>query len=94
MNNKVRPSTKQNNMYTDRRGNVYQRNSNGSYDNKSNRTRQQIKQTPATRQQPSQPQNRQQLDRSYQNRNRGTQNYNRTQQYNRSRVGGRPAGRR
>lgn len=104
MNNKARPSNKTNNMYTDKKGNVYQRNKSGGYDNKLN-TRPKSQQPSAKPQQrptqpsvkpqqrpakPSQPQNRQQLDRSYQNRNQGTHNYNRSQQ---QRSGGaRPSG--
>jgi hypothetical protein len=118
INNRARPSNQPNNMFTDRNGNVYQRNQNGSFENRSNRSVQQgqaqNRQRPSTSQQPSvgqqprsrqgqvQNQQRQQLDRSHQNRNRGTQNYNRAQQYqqqNRSRSAGpsrsggaRPAG--
>jgi hypothetical protein len=95
INNRARPSNQPNNMYTDRSGNVYQRNQNGNYENRSNRQAQQ-----------GQVQNnqRQQLDQSHQNRSRGSQNYNRSQQFqqqNRSRPsspgggrsgGARPAG--
>lgn len=94
VNNKARPSTKPNNMYTDRSGNVYQRNQNGTYENRSNRpsTSQQRSQPPSQpstspQQRPaqsSQPQNKQNLDRSHQSRQQGSQNYNRSQQYNRS----------
>jgi hypothetical protein len=92
INKKARPSTRPNNMYTDKKGNVYQRNKSGNYQNKSNRPKTQQK--PSTQQQQKkQPQynQKQQLDRSAQNRNRGTQNYNRTQQY-RSSGGSRPSG--
>jgi hypothetical protein len=122
INNRSRPSNQPNNMYTDKSGNVYQRNQNGNYENRSNRQAQQGQrpssgQHPSTRQQPStsqrpstsqqprsqqgQVQNiqRQQLDRSHQNRSQGTQNFNRSQQYqqqNRSRSsspsGGRSGG--
>jgi len=125
INNRARPSNQPNNMYTDKSGNVYQRNQNGNYENRSNRQGQQgqpqTRQQPSTSQQPStrerpstsqqpstgqqprsqqgQVQNnqRQQLDRSHQNRSQGTQNYNRSQQYqqqNRSRSSGasRPSG--
>ena len=52
MNNKARPSNKSNNMYTDRSGNVYQRDQKGNYQNKSNnRQGQQQKQQPSTNQQ-------------------------------------------
>ena len=48
MNNKARPSTKQNNMYAGKNGNVYQRDKSGNYQNKTN------KQKPAnTQQRPS-----------------------------------------
>ena len=93
INNRARPSSQPNNMYTDRRGNVYQRNQSGNYENRSNRQgppeRPQPGQQPSTRQQqrPQQGQiqnnQRQQLDRSHQNRSQGTQNYNRSQQYQR-----------
>jgi hypothetical protein len=101
INNRARPSNQPNNMYTDRSGNVYQRNQNGNYENRSNRQspqgQTQNMQRPSTNQQErsrqGQIQNnqRQQLDRSHQNRNQGTQNYNRSQQYqqqNRSRPSG------
>lgn len=81
----TRPSTSDrsrpnNNVYTDRSGNVYRKSNNGWESRQNNQWSQ-----------PSQQPNRstnQQLDRSYQNRQRGTQ---RTQNYNRSRgaVGGR-----
>jgi hypothetical protein len=127
INNRARPSNQPNNMYTDKSGNVYQRNQNGNYENRSNKQGQQgqaqnsqrqstgrqpsTSQKPSTSQQPSagqqprsqqgQVQNnqRQQLDKSHQNRSQGTQNYNRSQQYqqqNRSRSsspsGGRSGG--
>lgn len=56
MNNKARPSNKSNNMYTDRSGNVYQRDKQGNYQNKSNRPAQQ----PSTGQRPSNSQQPQQ----------------------------------
>ncbi len=49
-NNRTRPTGKSNNMYTDRSGNVYQRDKNGNYNNKSNRQNQQSKQKPAVSQ--------------------------------------------
>ncbi len=36
VNNRARPSTKPNNMYSDKKGNVYQRDNKGNYQNKSN----------------------------------------------------------
>ena len=47
MNRKARPSNKSNNMYTDRKGNVYQRDKQGNYQNKSNRQAQQPGQRPS-----------------------------------------------
>jgi len=79
VNNKARSSGKSNNMYSDRNGNVYQRNQNGSYQNRSNNNSQSTQQ-------------RQSMDRSYQNRNQGTQNYNRSQQMQRGGGGGRGGG--
>lgn len=38
VNNKSRPSSKPNNMYSDKKGNVYQRDNKGNYQNKSNGT--------------------------------------------------------
>lgn len=70
-----RPQNKSNNIYTDRSGNVYQRNSNGTWNQKSNqRTNNTSRNISRDRQQ--------QLNRSYNNRSRGTQNYN---NYNRTR---------
>jgi len=87
MNSKARASGQANNMYTDRSGNVYQRNQNGNFENKSNnRQGQQPSQQPSTNQQQqrqsqqSTNQRNQQLERSHQNRSTGTQNYNRSQQ--------------
>lgn len=101
VNNKARPANKPNNMYTDKKGNVYERNQNGSFENRSNKPSTQpatrdrsttTQQRPATtvqpstrQQQPRQNQNyQQQLNRSYQNRSQGSQNYNRSQQMQRS----------
>jgi hypothetical protein len=117
VNSKARPSTQQNNMYSDKKGKVYQRDKQGNYQNKSNagsrpskeqfqggqkpstgqatkpsqkpsngnaanKAKQPSKGTSNTR--PSQPshtqQQRQQLDRSAQNRQQGNQNYQRQQQ--------------
>lgn len=100
MNSKARPSTKPNNMYSDKKGNVYQRDKSGNYQNKSN------KQKPSTTQQ-RQPQNRQSQNKpstgttqqrqsssgmssqQRQNMNRSHQNRSTgTQNYNRSRSSG------
>jgi hypothetical protein len=50
LNNRSRPSGKANNMYTDKRGNVYQRNNKGNFDNKTNRSGQQTRQKPTVSQ--------------------------------------------
>lgn len=94
-NRKARPSTKPNNVYTDRKGDVYQRNKNGNWTQKSNRSAVQ----PSTRNKQKNKSNIQKnsqknLNRSYQNRNRGTQNYNRARSYNRPSGGARSGGRR
>ena len=86
INNKARSSGKSNNMYSDKSGNVYQRNQNGSFDNKSNR--QQPSNNQRQQSKPSQSQS-QQLNKSHQNRSQGTQNYNRSQQ---QRSSSRPSG--
>ena len=91
MNNKARPSNKPNNMYSDKKGNIYQRDKSGNYQNRTNKqkpssTQRQTQNKPAarpsTQQRPAtarpSTQQRQNLDRSYQNRSRGTQNYNRS----------------
>ncbi len=92
VNNKARPSGKANNMYTDKKGNVYQRDQKGNYQNKSNR--QQASGTQQQRQSQNRPttgqakqnrqgssgmssQQKQNLNKSYQSRSTGTQNYNR-----------------
>lgn len=56
LNKKTRPSTQPNNMYSDKKGNVYQRDNKGNYQNKSNRpsTGQQPSKKPSTGQQPAQ----------------------------------------
>ena len=109
LNRKARPSTKPNNVYTDRKGNVYQRDKSGNWQNKNNRaarpstqpaqkpaqrpttkpaqkparqpqTRPQTRPTTGQSQRPStrmSSQQRQQMNRSYQNRSTGTRNYNR-----------------
>ncbi len=84
-NSKVRSSSKPNNMYTDNRGNVHQRNKDGSWSQKSNRTTS-AAQRPSTNQSNARPKtgnsnynrssSQQQLNKSYQNRSRGNQSYN------------------
>jgi len=91
---KTRPSTKPNNVYTDRSGNVYQRSNRGQWENINNQQRtkpankpevqqRQDRQQPKTgntrpKQTPSvSRQQQEQLNRSFQNRSHGTQNYNR-----------------
>ena len=111
LNNKARPSSKPNNVYADRRGNVYQRDKSGNWENKNNKASQRPSQQPS--QKPSQKparqlqnkpstgqaqqkkqgssgmssQQKQQMNQSYQNRSKGTQNYNRSSSYNRSSGG-------
>ena len=75
VNNRSRSTGKANNMYSDKGGNVYQRNQSGGFDNKSNKR------------QPS-GQKQQNLNRSYQNRSSGTQNYNRSRSSAGMRSGG------
>lgn len=106
LNKKARPSAKPNNVYTDKKGNIYQRDKSGNWQNKNNsgstrkpatkpaqkpvtrpakgttqkpQTRPSTGQTRQTpRQRPSvSTQQKQQLNRSYQNRSHGNQNYNR-----------------
>ncbi len=106
LNKKARPSTKPNNVYADRKGNVYQRDKSGDWQQKNNKaTRPATKPTqkpaqkPATRpstgkQRPStgmSSQQRQQLNKSYQSRSRGNTNYNRSRSYGGG-GGGRPSG--
>ena len=87
--NTTRPSTKANNMYADKKGNVYQRQNNGSWEQKVNRGS-------TTNQRSNNMQNRsgntnrstintqqqRNLNQQYNNRSRGTTNYN---SYNRNR---------
>ena len=97
LNNKAKPSSKPNNVYTDKKGNVYQRNQNGNWENKNNnasRPSQKPSQKPA-----QQPQNKPSTGKTQQkkqgssgvsgqqkqNLNQSHQNRNRgTQNYNRS----------
>ncbi len=84
LNNKSRPSTRQNNVMTDKKGNVYQRDNKGNWNSRDNRPSNKSGNRPST--QPStRPSNKQQLDRSYQNRNRSNKNYNNYQKQQRSR---------
>ncbi len=88
-NNKARASTKPNNMYADKNGNVHQRNNNGSWQQKSNKKAQ-----PSTRQTKpeagSANKSNSQLNKSYQSRSRGSQNASRSRSSSatRSRSGG------
>ena len=96
INNRARPSNQPNNMYTDKSGNVYQRNQNGNYENRSNRQQPSTSQRPSTGQQPStsqrpstgqQPSSRQGQVQNNQRQqmDRSHQNRNQgTQNYNRS----------
>ncbi len=120
LNSKTRPSTRPNNVYADKKGNVYQRDNNGNWNQKNNsnpstRPAQKPSQKPAQKpttkpaQKPSQnpstkpatrpqqspsvsQQQRQQLDRSHQNRSHGNTNYNRSQSYGGARGGARSGG--
>lgn len=93
---RAKPSTKQNNMYTDNRGNVHQRNKDGSWSQKSNNrsSSQSSARQSTSRQKSSSSMNRsssqQQLNRSYQSRSKGSSNYNRSRSSSRS--GGRSGG--
>ncbi|WP_346862478.1 hypothetical protein [uncultured Draconibacterium sp.] len=111
-NKSARPSNRANNVYTDRNGNIYQRDNNGNFNQQNKRPATRPSTQPSTR--PSQPGTRptqpatrptqpstrptqpvqrpstqpstrpttpsNQLQRDYQNRNRGTQNYQNYQQ--------------
>jgi hypothetical protein len=95
ISNRTRASTKQNNMYTDKKGNVYQKNQSGSWDQKSNKkTSQGVSQRASTSQKSTsvnKSQNKQ-LDRSAQSRSRGNTNYNRSRSSSPSRSSGRSGG--
>ena len=87
----TRPSTRQNNVYSDRKGNVYQRNNSGNWEQKrNNRSNSNTRPNTNTRPNNTRPNNtiqqnqRQQLNRQYQNRSRGNTNY-RNYNQNRSR---------
>ena len=95
MNTKTRASGKQNNMYTDKKGNVYQKNQNGSWDQKSNKkTSERTGQKSSTTQTKSSVSKNQskQLDRSSQNRSRGNTNYNKSRSQSSSRSRSRSGG--
>lgn len=98
-NRKARPSTKPNNIYTDRKGNVYQRSKDGKWSQKQNRKTVQPSTREKSTRKPSnkssvQRNNQNNLNRSYQSRNRGNTNYNKSRPSNRSynRGGGRSGG--
>ncbi|VAX28456.1 hypothetical protein MNBD_IGNAVI01-942 [hydrothermal vent metagenome] len=98
-NRKARPSTKPNNIYTDRKGDVYQRGKDGKWSQKQNRKTVQPSTREKSTRKPSnkssvQRNNQNNLNRSYQNRNRGNTNYNKSRPSNRSynRGGGRSGG--
>ena len=106
-NRKARLSKKPNNLYADRKGNIYQRNKDGSWTRKTNRAssikssvvKPQSKQRDA-RQNYSKRKtnrsiyNRSQLNRSYQSRSRGNYNYNRASRMRSSGMRMRSGGRR
>lgn len=97
LNGKMRPSTRPNNVYTDRKGNVYKRDKGGNWiPQNNNRTRPSAKpaQKPQTRpstspSRPSMtPQQRQNLNRSYQSRRQGAARVNRTRSFGGGSRGG------
>jgi hypothetical protein len=89
MSTKTRASTKPNNMYADKNGNIHQRNTNGSWEQRSNKK---TTQTPKQRATTSQRQStNKQLENSAQGRSRGNSNYNRSKS-SRSSSGSRSGG--
>lgn len=88
VNSKARPSNKANNMYSDRNGNVYQRNNSGGFDNKSNANRAssgQAQQRPSTTQSQQRPSTTQtQPKSSTQQQNRSSTQPSTSQNLNRS----------
>ncbi len=100
VNNRARASSKPNNMYSDRSGNVHQRNNDGSWSQKSNKSTgsksQSLARQPQTKQKTSSNVNRsssqQQLNKSAQSRSRGNQNYNRSRSSSGRSSGGRSGG--
>ena len=89
MQSRTRSSSKLNNVYADRSGNVHQRDKSGNWQQKSNRK---SSQQPSQRSSTMQKQNRQQLERSHQNRNRGNTNYNKSRSQSASRAAPRSTG--
>ena len=97
LNRVARHSGKPNNVFSDKRGNVYQRDKRGNWQKKSNarpatkpanNRKQNVRPQVQPKTQPKQNRNisnrqRQQLNRSYQNRSRGNINYNRSRSMNR-----------
>jgi len=94
VNNKARTSGKANNLYSDKKGNIYQRNQSGGFENKTNKRRSSVGQKQQGTQQKRQSTNNrssqqyQNLNRSHQNRSTGTRNYN----HSRSSAGMRSGG--
>jgi len=71
LNNKARPSSKPNNVYADKKGNVYQRDKGGNWENKNNKASQKPSQQPSQKpsQKPAQqPQNKPSTGQTQQNR--------------------------
>jgi len=77
INNRARSTGKANNMYTDRKGNVYQRNKNGNYENRSNNRANQTRQKPNVSQE-----QRNNAKNNVQNRDRSNQQPKSTRQAN------------
>jgi hypothetical protein len=90
-NTQARASTKPNNMYTDKKGNVYQRNNNGNWDRKSNKKTTQRSTTTQRQSSVSRDQSKQ-LNKSYNNRSRGNTNYNRSRSASSGRSSSRSGG--
>lgn len=77
--NKTRVSSKQNNMFADNRGNIHQRNKDGSWAQKSNKVTNKNYSKPKTKNSNiNRNKSYQQLNKSYQNRSRGNQSYNKS----------------
>lgn len=68
INNRARSTGKANNMFTDRSGNVYQRNNNGNYENRTNNRSRQTREQPSVTQQ-----NRNNTNNQIQQRDRSSQ---------------------
>jgi len=88
INNKARPTNKTNNMYSDRSGNVYQRNQSGGFDNKTNRSKSSTKPQQRNQNYSNRSSQHQNLNRSYQSRSSGSNNYNRARSSSAMRGGG------